>query len=137
MKRVVLILTVACAALATAVSPASATDLCIDLTNFSLVFVGKAFLVPRKNTCKPFMGFLSSGAMVAGAGCTSADGQLLRIHVTAHGADANFFHSYECDFLLPSFTGGNCQLKDIRIDNSVVSFTDEPATAARCTGNNP
>src|SRR5262249_31333154 len=78
-----------------------------------------------------------SGRWSRVAGCTSADGQLLRLHFTAHGADSNFFHSYECDFLLPSFSGGNCQFKDIRSDDSVASSTNASATAARCTGNNP
>src|SRR5262249_28131589 len=116
MKRVAIVLTVAWAALATAASAAWATDLCIAFTSVPSHLTGKAFTVPRKNTCKPFMGFLSDGALGAiasGTGCTSADGQLLRIHVTAQGADVNFSESVECDFLLPSFTGSNCNLKGI------------------------
>jgi len=84
------------------------------------------------------MGFLSAGnhgAMVAGAGCASADGQLLRLHFTAHSADFNFFQSYECDFLVPSLSG-DCQVKTIS-DNDLIGSFAPSATTTRCTENNP
>ena len=65
-----------------------ADDLCISL-NGTATIVGKSFKVPKKNTCRPFVGFeQGSGfytATVTGAACVASDG-------TAMGLDLVLTH---------------------------------------------
>ena len=143
MKHVILSLTVLCTAVATVIPPAWATDLCVDVNNPNVAvhIVGKKFTVPLKNTCKPFIGFLQAGGVIAtaaGAGCTSSDGQFLRLHVTAHGDVLDYSFSFECNVLLPSLSGGNCRGKFIDNNDVIVSFpAPSPATSAHCTDSIP
>jgi hypothetical protein len=129
--------------LAAVAVPAWAGDLCIDMFVHSARLVGKKLTVPTRNTCKPFNGFLvpgfDFGAMAGGTICTKADGSLLRLHVTTHAADHNWFKSVACNFVLPDMTIGNCRFKDIACDfdfcqteNQGMTDFITTATASRC-----
>ena len=65
---------------------ALAADLCIALNGTETV-VGKSFKVPKKNTCRPFVGFEerngSYAATVTGDGCVAADGQAMGLDLVA------------------------------------------------------
>ena len=58
-------------------------------------FVGKGFAVPAAGACKPWAGYLKTGASViatsTGAGCLSSDGKVLQI--TLFSTDPSFFGS--------------------------------------------
>jgi hypothetical protein len=65
-----------------------ADDLCVSLNGTDTI-VGKNFKVPKKNTCKPFIGFEQRGgfytATVTGAACVASDGTAMGLNlVTAH-----------------------------------------------------
>jgi hypothetical protein len=65
-----------------------ADDLCISLNGTNTI-VGKNFKVPKKNTCRPFVGFEQGNgfytATVTGAACVASDG-------TAMGLDLVLTH---------------------------------------------
>jgi hypothetical protein len=65
-----------------------ADDLCISLNGTDTI-VGKNFKVPKKNTCRPFVGFEQGNgfytATVTGAACVASDG-------TAMGLDLVLTH---------------------------------------------
>jgi hypothetical protein len=61
-----------------------AADLCISLNGTDTI-VGKNFKVPKKNTCRPFVGFAQSSgfytATVTGAACVGADGTAMGLNL--------------------------------------------------------
>jgi hypothetical protein len=58
-------------------------------------FVGKGFAVPTAGTCKPWSGYLKTGATVVatstGVGCLSSDGKVLQLSVFS--TDPSYFGS--------------------------------------------
>jgi len=134
MKHVACVLTVVLA-LVFAASPVWPKDLCIaSQAGASLLFI-KNFRVPSRNNCKPLNGWIPTG-IAAGAGCTTPNGQVLRIHVTEHDADADFVDSWACSFELPALTPGNCRRMVFAPGFSPTSVFFPSSTAHYCTGNN-
>ena len=63
-----------------------ANGLCVSLANFAEIYVLESFTIPSKNRCKPLGGFVSVSSVpyvLVGTGCTSADGGLFRLALTA------------------------------------------------------
>jgi hypothetical protein len=64
--------------------PSLADDLCISLNGTDTI-VGKSFKVPKKNTCRPFVGFEEGNgfytASVTGAACVAADGTAMGLNL--------------------------------------------------------
>jgi hypothetical protein len=78
-------------------------------------FVGKGFAVPAAGACKPWAGYLKTGATViattTGAGCLSSDGKVLQI--TLLSTDPSFFgsNSFAVDQIRLCPAGvGNCPI---------------------------
>jgi hypothetical protein len=138
MKRVALVLTAVFALAAS--SPVLAADFCIHSTPVGLL-VGKGFLVPPKNKCKPFNGF-GNGGMAVGTGCTTADGSIFRLQFVIHRATENFTESGSCNFRLPLSCSDidrcNCWGTAIFPDLSSVTlhqifdYAAAPAAAGHC-----
>ena len=63
-----------------------ADDLCISLNGTDTI-VGKSFKVPKKNTCRPFVGFEEGNgfytATVTGAACVGSDGMAMGLNLVA------------------------------------------------------
>lgn len=63
-----------------------ADDLCISLNGTDTI-VGKNFKVPKKNTCRPFIGFEEGNgfytATVTGAACVASDGTAMGLNLVA------------------------------------------------------
>ena len=91
---------------------AQAKDLCLAVPGIaSGVIVGKGFKSPGKNQCKPFNGFESNGThFVAGVGCRSADGDLLRLSFTMYASSSSLPNPMTvfCGIPHPDLTGGTC-----------------------------
>jgi hypothetical protein len=60
-----------------------AKDYCLNLSGTQLIEIG--FTVPKKNSCKPWVGFgftFSGNSPSSGTGCTSKDGSTLSLTIT-------------------------------------------------------
>jgi hypothetical protein len=84
-----------------------AKDYCLNLSGTQLIGIG--FTVPKKNSCKPWVGFgfvFSGNSPSSGTGCTSQDGSTLSLTITTsepESGGSTFFDSAVLS--LPSQTG--------------------------------
>ncbi len=111
-----------------------AKDFCVSFTGFSNQIVGRGFTVPGKGQCKPFTGFYVPGgnSPVVGSGCTSTDGSIFSLTLTASHPDPSGGGAASIDSIslaLPADSG---------VDN-VTAITDPsasgtfPVTGAACS----
>jgi len=118
---------------------AQARDLCLTLDSIlgSSIVVGKGFAAPGKNRCKPFNGFTSTTNnfyVVAGTGCTSADGFTLNLHFTAQRASGGVSVSAICGFNAPTGNGG-CSgwIANPGSQPELLEYAGRTATVQPCT----
>ena len=106
-----------------------AKDYCLNLSGTQLIGIG--FTVPKKNSCKPWVGFgfvFSGNSPSSGTGCTSQDGSTLSLTITTSEPEfggATFFDSAVLS--LPAQTGTD-------VENFVPDgvATEQPATGGPC-----
>lgn len=106
-----------------------AKDYCLNLSGTQLVGIG--FTVPKKNSCKPWVGFgftFSGNSPSSGTGCTSQDGSTLSLTITTSEPESGgptFFDSAVLS--LPAQTGTD---HENFVPDGVTS--EIPATGGSC-----
>jgi len=124
------------------VTTAPAIDLCLSIPNFfgTNTLVGKKFRVPPRNQCKSFHGFTQAPpfVLVAGTGCTSANGFSFYLHFTTHSASTGEDLIASCSFNASTMNGGCSSTVTIPSlsDNELFPETSS-ASGQPCTVNVP
>jgi hypothetical protein len=92
---------------------AGAVDYCVTFQQEpeNLVFVGRGFKVPAKNTCRPWIGFTAQNgenSPSSGTGCTSSDGKEMSLmFTTAFPQDGDHFEEDQIVISLPAGTAAD------------------------------
>lgn len=120
--------------------PSFAADYCIQGAGSNPILVGKRFKLPRKDKCKPFVGYggyLSALATypITGSACTSGDGTAVTFVVTGflEGGGGRAVETYHLRLVTP-FTTGTLHMH--RVTSSpvdVIDQSDSSATTGPCT----
>ena len=88
---------------------AEAADFCVSLNGGQNIFVGKAFRVPSKGSCKAFSGFRqgSSLDLVTGNACTDSTGSEVEFNLMGSAPPGiAALEAFNFSLPLPSLTGG-------------------------------
>jgi len=110
------------------VGTATAKDLCVDMSPaIGLPVVGKDFMIPAINKCKPFTGFVGANTLVSGTGCTNSGGDVFRLALTAYTAVESGSNpiTVACTIPRPALTGGICILTVGTADPGIGNPLDE------------
>jgi len=115
------------------VGNARASDFCItESTGLGLTFVGKSFKIPGKGKCKPWIGFVKSGANYpsSGTACTTSDGSEVSVSITTAPFDG--ITNSLVDFFSFSLPGlGSMDASELPLGGSP-TFASGTATAGTC-----
>ncbi|MGC1341360.1 MAG: hypothetical protein WA854_03495 [Candidatus Binataceae bacterium] len=101
---------------------ASAKNFCIGgFTNTSYILLGQGFTIPKKGTCKAWIGFVEEPETVSsGTGCTSTDGTELTLSITSGTETGAFVEVDAITLSLPSLTGSD----EIQVSESSAVTSD-------------